>query len=56
MARELTGLITRPGKPRIIVSDNGAEFTSHAIFAWAKDGDVPVNVEIGRQALLTLSQ
>ena len=37
VARELTGLITRPGKPRIIVSDNGTEFTSHAIFAWAKD-------------------
>ena len=37
MARELTDLIARRGKPGMIVSDNGPEFTSHAIFAWAKD-------------------
>jgi transposase InsO family protein len=37
VARELTDLIARRGKPGMIVSDNGTEFTSHAIFAWAKD-------------------
>ena len=37
VARELTTLIAQRGKPEMIVSDNGTEFTSHAIFAWAKD-------------------
>lgn len=37
VARELTALIEQRGKPGMIVSDNGTEFTSHAIFAWAKD-------------------
>lgn len=37
VARELTTLIEQRGKPEMIVSDNGTEFTSHAIFAWAKD-------------------
>src|SRR4051794_8129525 len=37
VARELTDLISRRGKPRMIVSDNGTEFTSNAILAWAKD-------------------
>ncbi|MBK8158767.1 MAG: IS3 family transposase [Rhodospirillaceae bacterium] len=37
VARELTALITRRGKPGMIVSDNGTELTSNAIFAWAKD-------------------
>jgi putative transposase len=37
VARELTDLIARRGKPGMIVSDNGTEFTSHAIFAWAKE-------------------
>ena len=37
VARELTDLIARRGKPGMIVSDNGTEFTSHAICAWAKD-------------------
>ena len=37
VARELTDLIARRGKPGMIVSDNGTEFTSHAIFAWTKD-------------------
>ena len=37
VARELTDLVARRGKPGMIVSDNGTEFTSHAIFAWAKD-------------------
>lgn len=37
LARELTTILERRGKPGIIVSDNGTEFTSHAIFAWARD-------------------
>jgi transposase InsO family protein len=37
VARELTALITRRGKPGMIVSDNGTELTSNAIFAWARD-------------------
>lgn len=37
VARELRDLIARRGKPGMIVSDNGTEFTSHAIFAWTKD-------------------
>ena len=37
VARELTTLIGRRGKPGMIVSDNGTEFTSNAILAWAKD-------------------
>ena len=37
VARELTMLIGRRGKPEMIVSDNGTEFTSNAILAWAKD-------------------
>ena len=37
VARELTSIIERRGKPGMIVSDNGTELTSHAIFAWAKD-------------------
>ncbi|WP_199260336.1 IS3 family transposase [Paracoccus binzhouensis] len=37
VARELTDLITRRGKPDMIVSDHGTEFTSNAILAWSKD-------------------
>jgi putative transposase len=37
VARELTALIERRGKPGMIVSDNGTEFTSNAILAWSKD-------------------
>ena len=37
VARELTMLIARRGKPGMIVSDHGTEFTSNAILAWAKD-------------------
>src|SRR5664279_1719310 len=37
VARELTDLIERRGKPCMIVSDNGTEFTSNAMFAWAQD-------------------
>ena len=37
VARELTSLIERRGKPGLIVSDNGAEFTSNAMLSWAQD-------------------
>src|SRR5690606_25501134 len=36
VARELTALIARRGKPGVIVSDNGTEFTSNAILEWAE--------------------
>ncbi|MGY3408328.1 putative transposase [Bradyrhizobium sp. GM5.1] len=35
VARELTALIEQRGKPGMIVSDNGTEFTSNAMLAWA---------------------
>ena len=37
VARELTDLIARRGKPGMIVSDHDTEFTSNAILAWSKD-------------------
>jgi putative transposase len=33
-------LIAERGKPKMIVSDNGSEFTSHAILAWADQARV----------------
>ena len=40
VARELTALIEARGKPQMIVSDNGTEFTSNAILAWTKEHQV----------------
>ncbi len=40
VARELTTIIQRCGKPGMIVSDNGTELTSNAIFAWTKKYDI----------------
>ena len=40
VARELTSLIERRGKPQMIVSDNGTEFTSNAILGWGKEHQV----------------
>jgi len=40
VARELTDLIVRRGKPGMIVSDNGTEFTANAILTWSKDHEV----------------
>lgn len=37
VARELTTLISLRGKPAMIVSDNGTEFTSNAILSWTND-------------------
>ena len=36
VARELDRLIAIRGKPKMIVSDNGSEFTSNAILEWAE--------------------
>ena len=35
VARELDQIIAQRGKPKMIVSDNGTEFTSNAILTWA---------------------
>ena len=40
VARELTTIISARGKPQMIVSDNGTEFTSNAMLGWAKDHGV----------------
>ncbi len=37
VARELDRVITKRGKPRTIVSDNGTELTSMAILQWSQD-------------------
>jgi putative transposase len=36
VARELTALIEQRGRPGMIVSDNGTEFTSNAVLGWAQ--------------------
>lgn len=40
VARELTALIELRGKPGLIVSDNGTEFTSNVMLAWAQENSV----------------
>ena len=40
VARELTVLIDQRGKPGLIVSDNGTEFTSNAMLAWAQENGI----------------
>lgn len=40
VARELDRLITERDRPRMIVSDNGSEFTSNAILSWADQNRV----------------
>ena len=37
VARELTALIERSGRPALIVSDHGTELTSNAILAWSAE-------------------
>lgn len=41
VARELMALIARRGKPGLIVSDHGSEFTSNAMLAWSEETSVP---------------
>lgn len=40
VARELQAIIDRRGKPEMIISDNGTEFTSNAMLAWAAEAKV----------------
>ncbi len=40
VGRELDRLVAQRGRPRMIVSDNGSEFTSNAILAWADQNRV----------------
>ena len=40
VARELTALIDQRGKPGMIVSDHGTEFTSNAMLAWAQQNKI----------------
>lgn len=40
VARELDGLVAQRGKPVVIVSDNGTEFTSNAILQWQEKQSV----------------
>ena len=40
VARELSALIERRGKPGMIVSDNGTEFTSNAVLSWTEENKV----------------
>lgn len=40
MAREWDAIILRRGRPETIISDNGTEYTSNAILAWADDAGV----------------
>jgi putative transposase len=40
VARELTVLIDQRGKPGMIVSDNGTEFTSNAMLAWTQENRI----------------
>ncbi|UFS89530.1 IS3 family transposase [Bradyrhizobium daqingense] len=40
VARELTAIVQRRGKPGMIVSDNGTEFTCNAMLAWCKDAAI----------------
>ncbi|MCK1552835.1 IS3 family transposase [Bradyrhizobium sp. 177] len=40
VARELTALINQRGKPGMIVSDNGTEFTCNAMLAWSEENKI----------------
>ena len=40
VARELDAIIARRGKPDLIVSDHGTEFTSNAMLAWAQSSRI----------------
>jgi transposase InsO family protein len=40
VVRELTALVARRGRPTVIVSDHGTEFTSNAMLAWTEEAKV----------------
>jgi putative transposase len=50
VARELDRLITERGRPKMIVSDNGSEFTSNAILGMGRSGACRVALHCPRQA------
>ena len=37
VARELTALVARRGRPTMVVSDHGTEFTSNAMLGWTSE-------------------
>ena len=40
VARELTALVNKRGKPGMIVSDHGTEFTCNAMLAWSEENKI----------------
>ena len=40
VAREMTAFVERHGRPGMIVSDNGTEFTCNAMLAWCRDNKI----------------
>src|SRR4029077_16996342 len=55
VARELTAIVERRGKPGSIVSDNGTEFTCNAMLAWCRDSEIDwhfIAVPVGNSVLL----
>ena len=40
VAREMTAVVERHGKPEMIVSDNGTEFTCNAMLVWCRDNNI----------------
>jgi putative transposase len=40
VARELTDIVARRGKPGLVVSDNGTEFTCNVMLAWCRDNAI----------------
>jgi putative transposase len=54
VARELTDLIERRGKPALIVSDNGTEFTSRAVPAWAQESHIDWHFIAPRSQIATV--
>jgi len=40
VVRELSSIAERRGLPRMVVSDNGTELTSHVVHAWCPDTGV----------------
>jgi putative transposase len=48
VARELTLIVGARGKPQMVVSGNGTEFTSNAMLMWANDHDVNWPLPPGR--------
>ncbi len=50
VARELTALLARRGRPAMIVSDHGSEFTSNAMLGWTGENQIRLALHRARQA------